>query len=75
MIQPPTPNFEILFALKLSPIKRYGNRKRFGCSPESLKFDVDLNSCDMDFGKIDWKSEPCIGRTETENSNYRRQWY
>lgn len=75
MIEPPKPNYDILFAVKLSPIKRYFNRNRFGCSPESLKIDVDLDP--NDFGKIDWlKSEPNNGsRTETESSHYRRQWY
>lgn len=76
MIEPPAPDYQILFAVRLSPVKRYGNRKRFGCSPQSLKVDVDLDSSDISFGKINWfKTEPNIDdRAEMESSNYRRKW-
>lgn len=75
MIEPPTPNYEILFAVRLSPIKRYGNRKKMGCSPASLKVDVDFDLSDIGFGKIDWlESEQNDDRAEMESSNCRRKW-
>lgn len=75
MSEPPTPNYEILFAVKLSPIKKYGNPKRFVCSPNSLKVNIDLDSSDIDFGKINWLKSDSSNDYRTESSSYRRKWF
>lgn len=77
MIEPPTPNYDFLLAIELSPIKRYGNRKRLKCSPKSMKLDVDLDSSGADFGNIEWLENELddYSRAGKETRNPRQQWF